>query len=324
MLGKNNKEGIQRQTANKVNRYGIRRLSMGVASVAVAGLLFMSNSVLAEEANDAGVNESGVETSGAEVSEGDVTEPTTAPEAEPTTEVETSDAVESGSVDAPQTDDTSIDTPEDTSSEETSTPEAKEAFKFTTEQRAQLKAANFTEAEINNLESEIAASHDATYDASGRISNAIAARKAAEDSESSDQVSEPRFSAYAASENPAPNDTEIQDEGSIEQEIPFREKTSGVEKLEEGDGGPIRYNSLEARKSKDGIINMEINYWPQGGASGLWGTSEDPNAEYAGKYVISFDNPELFKQIQTITTVDGAGALGEKSWTPLLDGRIRL
>ena len=47
MLGKNNKEGIQHQTANKVNRYGIRRLSMGVASVAVAGLLFMSNSVLA-------------------------------------------------------------------------------------------------------------------------------------------------------------------------------------------------------------------------------------------------------------------------------------
>ena len=128
-------------------------------------------------------------------------------------------------------------------------------------------------------------------------------------------------SVKAASTTPVTNDTQIQDEGSIEQEIPFREKTSGVEKLDERDGGPIRYNTLEARNNENGIISLEANYWPQGGASGLWGTSEDPNAEYAGKYVISFDNPEFYKNIQTVTTVDGAGPLGEKSWTPLLGGR---
>ncbi|MDU5263446.1 MAG: YSIRK-type signal peptide-containing protein, partial [Clostridium celatum] len=211
MLGKNNKEGIQRQTANKVNRYGIRRLSMGVASVAVAGLLFMSNSVLADELSNAGagVSESGLETSGPELGEGDVTEPTTAADAEPTVEPGASDAVESDSVDVPQEDDTTADTPEETLSEETPKPEAKEAFKFTTEQRAQLKAANFTEAEINALEAEIAANHDATYDASGRISDAIAAREVANSSGSSNQVSEPLFSTYAAPETDEGDNLEV-------------------------------------------------------------------------------------------------------------------
>ncbi|EPH12457.1 Rib/alpha-like domain-containing protein, partial [Facklamia hominis] len=57
MVGKNNIDALNRKSANKVNRYGIRRLSVGVASVAVAGLLFMSDATLvqAAEAPEGGV-----------------------------------------------------------------------------------------------------------------------------------------------------------------------------------------------------------------------------------------------------------------------------
>ncbi|MHB0808742.1 MAG: Rib/alpha-like domain-containing protein [Facklamia hominis] len=50
MVGKNNIDALNRKSANKVNRYGIRRLSVGVASVAVAGLLFMSDATLVQAA----------------------------------------------------------------------------------------------------------------------------------------------------------------------------------------------------------------------------------------------------------------------------------
>ena len=124
-----------------------------------------------------------------------------------------------------------------------------------------------------------------------------------------------------ASTTPVPNDTKIQDVGSIEQKIPFREKTSGIEDVEEGKASYIRYNTLEARSNGTNKIELTLNYWPQGGASDIWGTSDDPNAEYAGKYVISFDNPELYNAIQTITTIQGGQPSGEKSWTSGLDGR---
>ncbi|GAB7232733.1 Rib/alpha-like domain-containing protein [Facklamia hominis] len=57
MVGKNNIDALNRKSANKVNRYGIRRLSVGVASVVVAGLLFMSDATLvqATEAPEGGV-----------------------------------------------------------------------------------------------------------------------------------------------------------------------------------------------------------------------------------------------------------------------------
>ena len=50
MVGKNNIDALNRKSANKVNRYGIRRLSVGVASVAVAGLLFMADATLVQAA----------------------------------------------------------------------------------------------------------------------------------------------------------------------------------------------------------------------------------------------------------------------------------
>ncbi|MFN0603151.1 Rib/alpha-like domain-containing protein [Facklamia hominis] len=50
MVGKNNIDALNRKAANKVNRYGIRRLSVGVASVAVAGLLFMADATLVQAA----------------------------------------------------------------------------------------------------------------------------------------------------------------------------------------------------------------------------------------------------------------------------------
>ncbi|MGX7178976.1 YPDG domain-containing protein, partial [Facklamia hominis] len=54
MVGKNNIDALNRKAANKVNRYGIRRLSVGVASVAVAGLLFMSDATLVQAAGENG------------------------------------------------------------------------------------------------------------------------------------------------------------------------------------------------------------------------------------------------------------------------------
>ena len=60
MVGKNNQEVLNQKTGRQVNRYGIRRLSVGVASVAVAGLLFASNAALvqaAEVGNDGIISE---------------------------------------------------------------------------------------------------------------------------------------------------------------------------------------------------------------------------------------------------------------------------
>ena len=50
MVGKNNLEVLNKKTGRQVNRYGFRRLSVGVASVAVAGLLFASNTALVQAA----------------------------------------------------------------------------------------------------------------------------------------------------------------------------------------------------------------------------------------------------------------------------------
>ena len=50
MVSKNNQEVLRKKTGNKINRYGLRCLSVGVASVAVAGLLFASNAVLVQAA----------------------------------------------------------------------------------------------------------------------------------------------------------------------------------------------------------------------------------------------------------------------------------
>lgn len=50
MVGKNNHEVLNKKTGRQVNRYGFRRLSVGVASVAVAGLLFASNTALVQAA----------------------------------------------------------------------------------------------------------------------------------------------------------------------------------------------------------------------------------------------------------------------------------
>ncbi|GAB7232732.1 Rib/alpha-like domain-containing protein [Facklamia hominis] len=50
MVGKNNDQMLRQKEANRIERYGIRRLSVGVASVAVAGWLMMANTHLAQAA----------------------------------------------------------------------------------------------------------------------------------------------------------------------------------------------------------------------------------------------------------------------------------
>ncbi|WP_195854382.1 YSIRK-type signal peptide-containing protein [Aerococcus tenax] len=53
MVGKNNLKVKKEKQSNKFYRYSIRRLSVGVASVAVAaGLLFASDSAVAQAATD--------------------------------------------------------------------------------------------------------------------------------------------------------------------------------------------------------------------------------------------------------------------------------
>ncbi|MCZ0726061.1 putative Ig domain-containing protein [Aerococcus kribbianus] len=59
MVGKNNHKMIQEKMSNKIYKYAIRRLSVGVTSVAIAaGLVFSSQVVVAEAAVNEGVNES--------------------------------------------------------------------------------------------------------------------------------------------------------------------------------------------------------------------------------------------------------------------------
>lgn len=50
MVGKNNDQMLRQKEANRIERYGIRRLSVGVASVAVAGWLMMANTHFAQAA----------------------------------------------------------------------------------------------------------------------------------------------------------------------------------------------------------------------------------------------------------------------------------
>ena len=97
MVGKNNQEILNKKTGQRVNRYGIRRLSVGVASVAVAGLLFASNAALVQAADgvedpttietieagtDAGNETDGTATEGEEASDAPK-----APEADPEKEL---------------------------------------------------------------------------------------------------------------------------------------------------------------------------------------------------------------------------------------------
>ncbi|MGX7144451.1 Rib/alpha-like domain-containing protein, partial [Facklamia languida] len=182
MVGKNNHEVLNKKTGRQVNRYAFRRLSVGVASVAVAGLLFASNTALVQA--EESIDETKVE---AKANFDESTEKDAGEEA--------ADALET------------LETPE--TSETLETPEAPEkaAFKFSAGQRAQLKEANFTEAEINDLEAEIAASHDASFDATARIEQAIASNKLAKSVREKDFVSEPTF--YSASNTSVQNDTEI-------------------------------------------------------------------------------------------------------------------
>ncbi|MGX7107813.1 Rib/alpha-like domain-containing protein, partial [Hutsoniella sourekii] len=52
MVGKNNKHVIRQRDSRKVTRYAIRRLTVGVASIAVGGLLFASDAAIAQAAEE--------------------------------------------------------------------------------------------------------------------------------------------------------------------------------------------------------------------------------------------------------------------------------
>ena len=47
----------------------------------------------------------------------------------------------------------------------------------------------------------------------------------------------------------------------VDQKVPFREKTYGVQVFPEGDGGPIRFNNVEVTKINGSEIYLKLVYW---------------------------------------------------------------
>ncbi|WP_028119593.1 Rib/alpha-like domain-containing protein, partial [Hutsoniella sourekii] len=64
MVGKNNKHVIRQRDSRKVTRYAIRRLTVGVASIAVGGLLFASDAAIAQAAEEVATTDVTVDPAG--------------------------------------------------------------------------------------------------------------------------------------------------------------------------------------------------------------------------------------------------------------------
>ena len=109
----------------------------------------------------------------------------------------------------------------------------------------------------------------------------------------------------------------------IDQKVPFREKTYGVQVLPEGNGGPIRYNNVEVTKIDGSEIYLKLTFWPQGGAATSWGIdpAREAVAPYHGRYVISFDNPTFYQNIASFQTVTPNQAGGDTVWNSATGGR---
>ncbi|MDU5571429.1 MAG: Rib/alpha-like domain-containing protein, partial [Peptoniphilus harei] len=112
-------------------------------------------------------------------------------------------------------------------------------------------------------------------------------------------------------------------EEGIDQKVPFREKTYGVQVYPEGDGGPIRFNNVEVTKINGSEIYLKLVYWGQGFVAQMWGNDPklDAKAPYHGRYVISFDNPTFYQNIASFETKTGAGPAGDKTWNSATSGR---
>lgn len=112
-------------------------------------------------------------------------------------------------------------------------------------------------------------------------------------------------------------------EEGIDQKVPFREKTYGVQVYPEGDGGPIRFNNVEVTKINGSEIYLKLVFLGQGFVAQMWGNDPalDAEAPYHGRYVISFDNPTFYQNIASFETTSGAGPLGDKIWNSATSGR---
>ncbi|AMB99019.1 hypothetical protein AWM75_02955 [Aerococcus urinaehominis] len=266
MVGKNNHQLRQEKMGQKVFKYSIRRLSVGVASVAVAaGILFASQEQVAQAAStEASVSETTAEA------------------------VETEPAGEAMTQPEPET---------------TINP-ATEANEVPVESVGQPVEGSFSEKVGENTDSTI--EEDAQPDANRVMLYAAPTNNT--DLETGTR----------AADNPAANEAQT---AELEQEIPFREETFGEKTYDQGEAGPIRFNTAEVRPvdSSSGKIDLALRFWPQGGAASRWGTVE--GTKYPGRYVIGFANPEFYKNIASIETTDGNGPLGTTVWSSNESGR---
>ncbi|MDK7187417.1 Rib/alpha-like domain-containing protein, partial [Facklamia hominis] len=175
MVGKNNIDALNRKAANKVNRYGIRRLSVGVASVAVAGLLFMSNTVLAEAA-EVTEGDARVES----VSNADPEVPLADDQAEMTpvtneASVEANQDAEESAAEVNQDAEESAAASDQTVDNEVSETSQTEAFQLSAAQVQQLQSAGLTNEEINNVVATIQAqvAQNPNFDVDAHINSVI-------------------------------------------------------------------------------------------------------------------------------------------------------
>ncbi|EKB54063.1 Rib/alpha-like domain-containing protein, partial [Falseniella ignava] len=146
MVGKNNKKLLREKQSNKVYKYAIKRLTFGVASVAIsAGLLFAGGTIAsAEEALAEGATAQEFTASGTETGEEGAEGADINPTGEPVTVL---------------TDESDVEEPQDETTAENmgetvGQSEEDKGIQFTEAQKAQLRHAGFTEEEIIALEVE--------------------------------------------------------------------------------------------------------------------------------------------------------------------------
>ena len=244
MVGKNNIEALNRKTANKVNRYGIRRLSVGVASVAVAGLLFMADTTLVQAA------------------EGDVSTETVADAETP--------LAEEPQVEEPQAEELQAEEPqaEEPQAEATSTEEAPaeatpavQEFKLSDAQKASLAEAGYSDAEIASIEAEAKAQKvaDENFNVDAFVAQKVAANKQIQTRSAEtdlDLSDENAPEAVGAGEEAQPTAAPEETQGKNDLEEKGDKQRDKVEPTVNSlDFGLNKDGSIEEKKAEEAIAN---------------------------------------------------------------------
>ena len=150
MCGKNNKKLLKEKQSDKVYSYAIKRLTVGVASVAISAGFLFAGGTIASAADEA--------LAGAEVS----SEASNLADEAGLTEEE------------PEVNEPEVDTVSESTAESEAVDEDK-VFVLSQDQRARLKAVNYTESEIDQIEQEIRHQLEAnpSFDVEGEITRKV-------------------------------------------------------------------------------------------------------------------------------------------------------